>query len=301
MKNFLLSFFIIVSCCVYAQQDKPAKKLRVETVMATYTYKAPEDMPPVRARSIAIQRAQTQAIADVFGTVVSETNIISSKTNSGHTSKDYVSIGESDVRGEWIETIGDTTWHNKVEGNEIVYQVALKGRIREINTAAIDTNVELLFNGTDPKKNKVRNFTFFDGDAAYIYFQSPVNGYLTVFIVDDNPEQTVQRLLPYPKQTEGAYVIEANKEYILFSRDDEEEHLKPFVRRCLMRSRDDHDVNQLYVIFSPNQFAHSADLGAGENLPRQLSFDNFQKWLGKSRRRDQDMTVQKYIVEIVKN
>ena len=54
--------------------------------------------------------------------------------------------------------------------------------------------------------------------------------------------------------------------------------------------------NKIYVIFSPNMFIKANDNNSGVNeygmdLPRQLDFQSFNKWLSKNRKHDKDMVV----------
>jgi hypothetical protein len=45
------------------------------------------------------------------------------------------------------------------------------------------------------------------------------------------------------------------------------------------------------VIFSPNEFAKANSKNVDERLPKELSFEEFQKWLVKGRMRNKEMCV----------
>ena len=79
----------------------PAFAQKVKTVECEYVYHAPENMTLENAKRTALERAQIQAIANEFGTVVSQTNI----TNLSGSGVDFQAIGMSEVKGEWIEDI----------------------------------------------------------------------------------------------------------------------------------------------------------------------------------------------------
>lgn len=285
---------------------------KTATVTASYRYYAPPTMAPAVARQSAIEAAQLDAIAREFGSSLSMQNYTFVRAEASAETEEFMMFGESDVRGEWIETLGDTTVTITPGQNEFIYDVKLKGRIREIAGQHIELESQVLFNGTDPQHDRVRNFTFHSGDYMYLYFKSPVDGYLAVYLGDDDAAHTMQCLLPYRKQTEGAYPIKANREYIFFSRDTADDEYRPMAGRIKMRSRTARDANRLYVIFSPNQFAKAPDAdsrapgakaydthgNAIDLLPRQTDFGRFQKWLGKCRRRDPAMQVQKTILFI---
>jgi hypothetical protein len=51
--------------------------------------------------------------------------------------------------------------------------------------------------------------------------------------------------------------------------------------------------NTIYVIFSPSEFAKANSINVDELQPQELSFEDFQKWLGKAKVRDKNMYVWK--------
>lgn len=289
-----------------------AKDLREEVVTATAEYFAPSTMPPYQARQEGITRAQVDAIADAFGCSLSQSNISFMQDSEEGLRDDFYSIAESDVKGEWLETIGDTTINVRHLRDETVYSVKLKGRIREIAGNRIDIDSRLLFNGTDKDRNRLRGFTYKVGDFMYLYFNSPVDGYLAVYLGDDDGDMSLQRLLPMEGTGEGAYPVKADREYIFFSKEDAEPEYRQFTRRLKMNARKDIDINQLYVIFSPNPFSKTADAKRDEQrdatlegdplslLPPSVSYKAFSKWLSRCRRKDPDMQILKSVVTIEK-
>lgn len=276
---------------------------RIETVDAHAVFTAPPTMPPKEARFQTILSAQVDAVARTFGTTVSDENLSFVREKDRTSSSDFFSLHEGDVRGVWLETVGDTIWSEPKHRNDgsVVYEVNLKGKIMELKSAPIAIQTKLLFNGTDPIRNEIRDYTFHDGDDMYMYFKTPVDGYLAVYIVDYDDNMTTQRILPYQGEPEGIHRVSADKEYILFSEEKAEYNVKSLVRRCVMRGRTNHDYNQFYVIFSPNPFVKATDQTIDENLPSILSFKDFQKWLSKNRRKDLQMCVEKIFVDIIKN
>lgn len=275
---------------------------RVETVEAHATYNAPPTMTPKEARYQTILSAQVDALARTFGTTLSDENMSFAREKDAESTSDFFSLQEGDVRGIWLETIGDTIWANPIHKNDgsAVYEVTLTGKVMELKSAPIGTICKLLFNGTDPDRNEIRNFSFKDGDDMYLYFKSPVDGYLAVYIVDYDDNMTTQRILPYDGQKEGVFRVSADTDYILFSEEKATADVKQLVRKCRMRSRTNHDFNQFYIIFSPNPFVKALDKSINEDLPSVINFRDFQKWLSKNRRKDIQMFVEKIFVDIIK-
>ena len=299
MRKYFILFFLFLTCSVFAQQ--------VKKVSVDYIYRSNDENESLaRAKQNALYNAQLTAIADEFGTLVSQTNATVLENSGKRSSVDFFSFGESDVRGEWVETLEEPVYEVSYEQGMLVVKVSLKGRIRELVSSSIQVDFRLLYNGVNKDANRLRKSTYQYGDKMYMYFSSPVDGYLAFYNVDEDEAMTVQCLLPYSNQVDGAYRIEANKEYVFFSK----EKAAPFekVRELVMKSRDAHDYNLFYLVFSPNPFVKAVDSQAEEiggyrskNLPRQLSFSDFQKWLGKCRRGDKDMIVKRELVEIVKS
>lgn len=282
-----------------------------DKVTATGRYYAPLSMPPLKARQEAINRAQIDAIRNAYGTSVAETSLAIQGTGVAGERDSYFAVGECDVRGEWIETIGDTIWNITPRERETLYEVTLKGRIREIKGGRADLDVRLLFNGTDKDRDVIRNATYKVGDYMYIYFKSPVDGYLACYLGDDDEALTMQCLVPYDGMRDGVFPVEAGKEYILFSREDADEALRPLTRRLKMNARNEADINQVYLIFSPNKFVKASDNSdlsktmidpkTGKEIslmPRQTDFATFQKWLAKNRRHDKDLQIIKSLINV---
>lgn len=266
---------------------------RTERVRAEYTYHAPENVTLEAAKRTALERAKIQAIADEFGTVVSQSNTTFVTNQNGESNTDFFSLGGSEVKGEWIETIGEPEYAISYEQGMLVVRVTVSGRIREIVNAQIDFKAEVLCNGTDLKFART---DFKSGDDLYLYFQSPVDGYLAVYLLDD-VSQMVYCLLPYKSSSEGVAPIEHDKPYIFFSaaHAGENAHL---VDEYTMTCSRPQEHNTLYIIFSPNEFAKANSNNVDELLPQELSFEEFQKWLVKGRNRDKEMKVKNFAIII---
>ena len=100
-------FFITACLFLFAL---PALAQRTEKVRAEYIYHAPENISLEEAKRIALERAKIQAIADEFGTIVSQSNTTMVSNRNGESSSDFFSLGGSEVKGEWIETIGQPSY-----------------------------------------------------------------------------------------------------------------------------------------------------------------------------------------------
>lgn len=288
VKKYLCCFICIVfSICCFAQ--------KIKTVDGEYTYVVPENVNLDKAKYIALERLKIQLIEEEFGATVSQSNSTLVKNSNGKSDVDFVSIGGSEVNGEWIETIGTPRYNIYYEKDMLVVSVKAKGRIREIISTAVDVKSLVLRNGIE---DRFESDTFKSGDDLYISFQSPTNGYLVVYLVDT--EQRAFCLLPYQNMKEGFFNVEANKRYVLFSTQTATSELKPYVDEYTMTCTHDQEINQLYVIFSTSPFVKAIDNKFEKELPRELSNEDFQKWLAKYRTRDTNMVVKKTTITIRK-
>ena len=279
LRGLYILLLLVYSAVAFSQ--------RTEKVTATYTYYAPENVTLEEAKRTALDRAKISAIADAFGTLVTQSNSTVMTNKNGCTDSRFLSLGGSEVKGEWIETIKDPTYNIRYEDGMLVVSVEVLGRIREIVSAGIDIIAKILRNGTE---EKFESNEFRSGDDMYLYFKSAVDGYLTVYLLDET-SQEVYCLLPYKASGEGSYHIEHDKSYILFSA--KHELVNPnIVDEYNMTCNGDTEFNDIYIIFSPNQFTKANSQETTDDvLPRQLSYDKYQKWLAKLRKKDKNLVV----------
>lgn len=278
VRTLFIFSLLLSSLTIFAQ--------KLKTVEGEYTYHAPENVTMELAKRTALDRAMIQALADEFGTIVSQSNATRVENQNGQTSIDFLSVGGSEVKGEWIETIGEPTYNIRYEGDMLVVSVKVKGKAREIVSAGIDFQAKILRNGTD---DKFESDQFRSGDDLYLSFTSPVSGYLAVYLVD--ADNQAYCLLPYRNQTDGIYTIKANQRYLFFNTKEAPQNERSYVDEYVMTCNHSSEQNQIYVIFSPNQFVKATDNQSDATLPRELKFEDFQKWLTKCRKYDKEMNL----------
>lgn len=283
---------LLFSVCFMMGMSLVAVAQKTERVTATYTYYAPEHVSIEEARRVALQRAQLQAIADAFGTIVTQTNATTVKNENGKSDVSLLSLGASEVKGEWLRTDGEPEYEIAYEDGMLAVTVRVKGVIREIVNAAVDFQARVLCNGTEDRFEQDR---FRNGDDLYLSFQSPVDGYLTVYLLD--AEGTAYCLLPYRGDTGGRVAVKGNRRYVFFSVDDVPAGEQGMVDEYVMTCGNGKELNQIYVIFSPQLFTKAVDY-AGEGVqPRELPYEEFQQWLFNCRKQDREMRVEvKHIV-----
>lgn len=288
MRTIFTIIGILLFTSAFAQ-----KTVKVE---AEYTYIAPENISVEQAKLTALDRAKIQAIADEFGTLVSQSNTTYISNQNGDSKIDFQSLGGSDMKGEWIETIGEPEFAISYEQNMLVVKVKVKGKIREITSSQIDLITQILCNGTTPQHERSE---FKSGDDMYLRFQSPVEGYLAVYLVD-HTANTAYCLLPYSKSSDMAQRIEHDKSYVFFSTKDAESDVRNIVDEYTMTCNGSVERNDIYVIFSHNEVIKANGNQTAVLSPRELSLNNFNKWLNMNYLRNKDMQVVKKTI-VIKN
>lgn len=294
MRYILLIIIMCSSITLNAQ--------RTEKWCGEHTYLGSLSETPEFAKQRALEKLQIKAAEETFGLSVTQTNITHTNINNGESTIDFTSVGGSDVNGEWIETIGEPEYEVNIEKEFLVVKVKACGRVREIVSAPIDFKALLLRNGTE---DKFQDADFKEGDDLFMSFSAPVNGYLAVYLVDDDGEAYC--LLPYSNMQDGVFPIEANKRYVNFSPKHAPDGLSSaLVEELYLTCDKPLEHNEVYIIFSPNRFTKVNDemggLDAETNLilPRHLDNRKFHSWLAKCRKRDKDMRVDKRIITVTK-
>lgn len=285
--------FLLITLPVFSQ--------KIKTVEGEYLYHAPENVTIEQAKRTAVERAKIQALADEFGTIVSQSSTTSIANINGESSTNVLVLSGSDVKGEWIEDLGEPKVQVNYEGDMLVVTAKVKGKAREILSAGVDFTSKILRNG---KEDKFESDDFKNGDDLYLAFQTPAKGYLAVYLVD--AENMAYCLLPYRNQTDGIYPVNANQRYLFFCPEEAPEGERALVDEYALTCERQMEYNYIYVIFSRNQFTKANDAASNKQIdgyagaPRELSYEDFQKWLSKCMKHDAEMNMKKIPITIKK-
>lgn len=267
-------------------------------VSATYEYIS--DNPnetAVQATTKAFEAARLKALENRFGIdasrVVSSLQMNRDKDGKGSSESKSIALSETSVRGEWIETLKEQVLEEASFMNGFWrIKVFVEGRARSLTTAKADIRYAIIKDIQDLESLT----TFRNGNDLFLRFQSPVAGYLCVYLVDE--DKNAFCLLPYPNNPHGSQAVEANREYIFFS-----EKYDPSAQEYTLTAERESEQNILYLIFSPNDFTKASDRQGGTNfqgdqLPRELSYEALLKWLARNQARDAEMDVRQELIVI---
>ncbi len=261
---FFSLVLLIISPAAFAQ--------RVERVTGEHTYYAPLNITIEQAQQLAIDKAKVAIIADHFGTTVRNDMI----SVLGGDVNESLSIGETEVKGEWLRTIGEPVVNTSFEQNMLVVKVKITGEIREIRESKVTFDAEVICGDNGALLN---GFRFKNNNDLFLSFQSPLSGYLAVYLYCSDG---IFRLLPDYLSDDGSFNVKGGKQYMFFKQGEGAQYRLT----CNGAS----EANRIYVIFSPNRFYHANEIRKDGEIP-MMSFEDFNKWLGKCRRQDQEMSV----------
>ncbi len=294
---FLLAFLPAFSFCQDLIKARGSAQMVLEDNMSK------EDLQEELRRL-----AKIDAIENQFGSIIEQESRV--EINEGGTT--FNIVGDRYLKGEWIETTREhfAEEYVKIKGKgkkdyELWMSCELTGIIREI------TQPEILFEWTTtncPEK-VCRTTDFISGEPMYLFFQSPVKGYLNVYSTED--EQTF-RLLPYQNMS-GNYSqhvpVSADVEYLFFSTDPHHNRLENFSHlnadELIMTTEDDEEYVYLYIVFSTKEFVkptldHSYASSVNDYIvPRSLKISEFESWLVENRIRNQNFYYKKLRLKII--
>lgn len=266
---------------------------RVQKVCGEFTYYAEGNQSANDAKHAALEAAKLQAIANEFGTVITQSNVQKETSTNGEESTYFSSLSASEVKGEWIEDIGEPTYEISFVQDMLVVKCKVCGRAREISNEAVDFTATILRNGTEAK---FADINFHNGDDMFLLFRSPSDGYVAAYLIDETP--SAYCLLPYMNNARGQQAVKHNQEYVFFSpaKAPKGEQVDEYTLTC----SNEIERNQVYVIFSPKPFTKALDSQVNDGLPRQLNYEDFSRWLSTCRKRDSKMGVKVMHIEIKK-
>ena len=295
MRKFL-SLFLMLCLSV------PLMAQKAKHVQAEYKYISDNrDESLKQAEEKAFFRARCQAIADKFGATISGMTEIETSNQNGQTAVSFIERGGTKLRAEWLKTTKEEVIGRSVTNDGfMIITVYVEGEAREITSAGVDFEYHILRNGNRLENEDDR---FKNGDHICLMFKSPVDGYLAIYLTDD---ERAYCMLPYKEQTDGIYRIKANQLYVFFSKDDACVEEAGYDLNLQLVTNKHLEKNTLFTIFSKEPFTKKTDnegerISAGLVLARNINKHSFEDWLYKCQSRDVSMRVEKKEITISGN
>lgn len=284
---------IVILLLFSASWVSAQKILKVE---GTSQVRVENNMSKDMARDLAREKAKILAIESVLGSYLEQTSYMD--LEDGQTS--FTIIGETKVRGEWLKTDKETFGEDirKIRGpngveNEVWITCDIKGKIREITSAPMDLQVSSL-NCAD---RSCETNEFNNGESLFIHFKAPENGFVSIYLTDENK---AYRLLPYLEMP-GYYLngvpVKADQPYVFFSTDFSHDYFEDYPYylndELFLEAENKTTLFKLYVVFSPKEFrrpiVEDEEIAEAQYvIPKSLSRRNFEVWVQDNRLLDDD-------------
>lgn len=268
-----------ITLCVYCQ--------RTAIVCGEVDYVVPETQTLVEAKRSAITQARLKAIADEFGTIVSQTNTTAMHNADGKSSTSFNSYSENEVRGLWLSDTKEPEVTVKYRNEMMVIHAEVCGKVREQKHSSVEMQVKALNRGEE-------STVFRNNDRFSVSFKSAVKGYVAIFLREDDNE-IVNVMMPYDNSNGHAREVKSNKEYVFLCTQDPE---YPYAEETILTAQKSIENNTLIVVFSQKDF-HVALSNKGEYVP-QVDNDKFQKWIHSLRVFDLTSQIQEIVLTIKK-
>lgn len=266
----------------------------IKTVTGVYTYYGDKSTSPAECKRLALEGARLDALSKEFGTIVTQDIMQSDRIGSRGETNKFLSLSSTEVKGEWIADEGEPVFDISLDKDDnFVVTCKVKGKAREISNQASEFTALVLRNGNKPNNASTN---FYDGDDLFLYFTSPDDGYVSVFLsLEDG---NVYQMLPYLMDTTGEAKVKKGYDYVFFDASKAE---GSFGTPDQFRITTDGEIefNKIYVVFSPSYFAKpvTRPRQSVEEMP-SMSEDDFSKWLVKTRRNDPRLGVKQMNLKI---
>lgn len=300
MKRWLLILTVFSWVLSLSAQENSCEKI----VKGSYTYEIPKSMSYDQACQAALVKAQNDAIAEAFGLSIHENNDLFISNINGKSDVNFVSTSEGIVKGVWLADEAAPVYERFLDNGRDWVKVTVKGRVREIRSAGIDFETAPIRHMPD---KELATDVFKNNEDFFLYFKSPVNGYLTVFLFDLAANQ-VFCMLPYQDSGSGSYPISFGQEYYFFSPSHarpEDGTVDELVLTCAPEKPEEY--NQLFIIFSPNKYGKVLSKNGQQQradglvIPSSLDYKDFNKWLMRCQQKDEEMEVRRIPIKITNN
>jgi hypothetical protein len=301
MKAKYFFYFLVMVSLRISAQDQP-EIVVVEGENQTLWEQDKESKQVAKDR--AEKFARVNALEKAFGTVIVQGNSTYIRNiNTGQqveTKTSFNMIGNTTVSGEIIEVLKieftesqSSYKKGKEKITENYIQCIIKAKAKKLSDLAID--FEALPLRSNQKNAASDRFT--DGNDMFFYFKSPVSGYLSIYI-DISGKNLTQRILPYtqvPAKFENGMPVEADKEYIFFSKAKEHDYYNQdyvVADEIYVSAEEDQEMWRFFIIFSKDPL-NKPSLKEGLNsetlteyekkskctVPKALESEEFQRWM----------------------
>lgn len=287
----------MTAVCAIGMVHTASADSSVKKVSGNYTYYGDKNDSPAMSKLKALEGARLDALSKEFGTIVTQDVLQADRVDSHGESSKFFSLSSTEVKGEWIADDGDPIYVVSLGNDDcLIVNCRIKGTAKSISNDAIDFEAIALRNGTGKGNSSSE---YHQGDDLFLSFTSPVDGYLSVFLMGNNGD--VCKMLPYQQDSRQEVKVKKNYDYVFFDPSKAGGEFGD-VDAFSIGTDGEIEFNKLYVVFSPNPFSMPVLRPAKSeySLP-YLTEEEFSKWLVKNRRNDPKMGVKQINLKLYPN
>ena len=299
--SFILVFSLFILKNVDAQKIKDAS--------GTAFFRLEEDMSKDELKEKLRHQAIINAIEREFGTYITQESFVD--IDDGST--EFRIFGKTFIRGEWLKTTNEKfseeireVKEGRKNKKELWLGLKIEGKVRQLTRPDIEFTY---LTANCPNKN-CQTSIFEDGQPLYLFFQTPVNGYLSVFSVEQDESF---RLLPYrnmPEVYRQALPVKEDQEYVFFSSDKKNNAIEDFseflVDEMVMVAEEKKEYVELILVFSTEEYikpglteTNDGDVQTYE-IPLSLPSADLKDWLEANRINSENFYYRQLNLKIVK-
>jgi hypothetical protein len=282
---------------------------KIRNASGTATFRLEEDMSRDDLKDKLRHYAVINAIEREYGTYVTQESFVD--VDDGNTQ--FRIFGTTTIRGEWLSTTQEdfkeemrTAKEGRRNRHELWMSLKIEGKVREIS----EPEPEINYFTANCKKAVCKTSFFENGEPMYVHFNSPVSGFLSVYVVENNE---AYRLLPYknmPVQYSNAVPVKADTDYVFFSPYGNNDYFEGFsthlIDELVMTTDRDEEYVRLYLVFSteeylkPSLLTAGTDPDSGYEIPYSLDAATLTAWLENNRINNTHFYYRQLSLKIVK-
>lgn len=292
---------LILLCAVFSFAVTWSKEKTEELPPYTGTYWIEFFSSMKDAHNQAVELAIEDALAERYGIFTDTKNYSDAVSVEGLQTSNFINSAVSMPKGQLVKLLESGNFKDEFAEDKLKVTVTVRILAKEKKPGIL---IESKILRHEDDLHETLRYTH--NDPFYLSFCSPVDGYLAVYLEDENHE--VYNLLPYSDDAQGSVPVIHNKNYLFFCDDKSffkrnKTYVKPedfnLVQRLCLQTSDMAIANRLYILFSPNKFSRKV-AEVRNQLPVLTSFQ-FQQWLGTMRMDDDFVDERKVIVISPKN
>lgn len=245
------------------------------------------------------------AIEQEYGTYVSKESFI--EVDDGST--EFRVYGKTEVRGEWLKTTNEVFKEQirkskqKGKKHELWMTLKIQGMVRELTRP----NIEFDYFTSNCRKEACRTAIFESGQPLYFHFKTPVDGYISVFFIENDD---AYRVLPYqnmPVAYQNAVPVLSDSSYVFFSPENDyyQDFSRHLIDELVMLTEQPEEYITLCLVFSKREFDKpglkppAVEETIGWDVPKSLNAQALKDWLETNRINDVNFYYRKLKLKIV--